>query len=142
MKVIVTKEQNDKLNHKIKSMVEKHGVGETLKIFDDNVNIIKRVYKYKPLSFLEQFNDLTPIKKDGIIYYVDKDRMPLFYYTKNRKNGKVFIDYYRIWLYFSYILGLNPDKVQAIMSKWLEETYNIKGLTPIDLAGFNMEKLD
>ncbi len=131
MKVIVTKEQNDKLNHKIKSMVDKYGFKETLKLFDNNTDIIKRAYQDNPLEFLNQFNDLTPVEKGEGIFYVDENRLPLFYYYKDEKNGYVYINVGRIWSFFEDVIGLEYDEIQGIMEKWLEEVYNIKGLTPM-----------
>lgn len=130
MKLIITEEQNEKLNQKIKSMVNKFDIGHTIKFFDGNVDIIKHVYQDNPLEFLEQFNDLTPVEKGVKIYYVDKDRLPLFIYYPDKKNGDVFINYYRIWMFFSKLIGLKPSEIQDIIKNWLEETYNLRGITP------------
>jgi len=130
MKFIITEEQNEKFNQKVKSMVNKFGIEHTLTMFDDNTDIIRRTYQDNPLEFLNQFNDLTPVEKDDKIYYVDKNRLPLFYYYRNKNYTKIYFDNSRIWLFFSRIIGLSYDNIKVIMKKWLEETYNIKGLTP------------
>jgi hypothetical protein len=130
MKIIITEEQSEKLNQKVKSMVNKYGVKETLRLFDNNTDIIKRAYQDNPSDFLNQFNDLTPVEKGDKIYYVDKDKLPLFYYYQGIKNGDVYINYYRIWLFFSEIIGMEYKEIQGIMKNWLEETYNLRGLTP------------
>ncbi len=130
MKLIITEEQSEKLNHKIKSMINKFGFKETIRLFDNNSEIIKRAYIDNPLTYLNQFNDLTPIEKDNKIYYVDKDRNPLFYYYPNKENGYVYINHGRIWKFFSKVIGLEYSEIQDIIKNWLEETYNIEGLTP------------
>ncbi len=76
MKIIITEEQNEKLNRKIKSTIEKYGIEHAMNLFGDK-GIIKRIYQNNPSEFLDQFNDLTPVEKDDRIYYVDKDRLPL-----------------------------------------------------------------
>jgi len=126
MKFIITEEQSEKLNHKVKTMVNKYGFKETIRLFDNNINIIKRAYQDNPSEFLNQFNNLILVKKEGITYYVDKDRLPLFYYY----DGYVFINYDRIWSFFEKVIGLERSEIQYIIKNWLEETYNLRGLTP------------
>jgi len=130
MKFIITEEQNEKLNQKVKSMVNKYGVKETLRLFDNNTDIIRRAYQDNPSEFLNQFNDLTPVEKDGFIYYVDNNRLPFFAYYVNKENKIVYINYYRIWVFFEKVIGLDEKEIQDIMKEWLEETYNLRGLTP------------
>jgi hypothetical protein len=130
MKFIITEEQSEKLNQKVKSMVNKYGFKETLRLFDNNKDIIRRAYQDNPSEYLNQFNDLTPVEKDNKIYYVDKDRLPLFYYYQDEENGDVHIDYDRIWSFFQDVISLDYEKIQGVMENWLEETYNLRGLTP------------
>ena len=130
MKFIITEEQSEKLNHKIKSMVNKYGFEETLVLFENNIDVIKRAYQDNPIEFLNQFNDLTPVEKDNVIYYVDEDRLPLFAYSQDRKNSIVWVKYARIWMFFEEIIGLDDMEIQGILKYWLEETYNLTGLTP------------
>jgi len=132
MKFIITEEQSEKLNHKVKTMVNKYGFDETLRLFDDNIDVIKRAYQDNPLEFLDQFNDLRPIEKGDKILYVDKDRNPLFYYYLDDNNGYVYINYERIWMFFEEVIGLEYDEIKDIIKNWLEETYNLRGLTPTE----------
>ena len=76
MKIIITEQQNEKLNRKIKSAVEKLGLKQSLEMFGKD--IIKQVYIDNPLSYLDQFNDLRPVEKGDFVYYVDNDNLPLF----------------------------------------------------------------
>ena len=79
----------------------------------------------------KEFGDLTPVVKDDKTYYVDKDGLPLFYYYQDSKNGYVYVNYERIWVFFESIFGLNYSDSQAIVKVWLEETYNLRGVTPL-----------
>ncbi len=121
---------NEVLYDKVKLMVNKHGLKETLRLFDNNVDIVKRAYRDNPSDYLNQFNDLTPKEKGGRIYYVDKDMSPLFYYYRDEENGYVYINYGRIWSFFSNLIGLKHEEIQDIIKNWLEEVYNLSGLTP------------
>ena len=132
MKIIITEQQNEKVNRKIRLTVEKLGLPQSREIFGDE--IIKQTYIDNPSSFLNQFNNLTPIEKDDKIYYVDNDDLPLFYYYKEDqelKNGEYWINYYRIWSFFSDIMGYDDIEIQEIIKERSETTYNLRGLTPV-----------
>ena len=78
----------------------------------------------------KEFGNLTPAIVGDKTFYVDKDRLPLFYYYQDDKNGSVNINYDRLWVFFESIFGLNPLQTKEILTIWLEETYNLRGLTP------------
>ena len=119
---------------KINSIVNKYGIEHTLKMFDGS-DIIRRVYQDNLLEFLNQFNDLNRIEKDNIICYVDKDRLLLFAYFQDRKNEVVYINYNKIWSFFYDVIGLDDKEIQDIIKNWLDEVYNLSGLTPINYLG-------
>ena len=122
---------NEKLKYKIINAVEKLGLKQSLEIFGKE--IIRQAYIDNPSLFLNQFNDLKPVEKSGKIYYVDNDNYPLFFYYKedqDSKNGYYWISYYRIWSFFSNIIGYNYTETQEIMKEWLGTTYNLRGLIP------------
>jgi len=77
-----------------------------------------------------EFGDLTPAVVGDKTFYVDEDRKPLFFYYQDSKNGYLYINPERIWVFFESIFGLNYSDSQAIVKVWLEETYNLRGLTP------------
>ena len=70
----------EKWIYKIRSVVEKLGLTQSLEIFGKD--ILKQVYIDNPLSFLDQFNNLKPVELDDKIYYADNDNLPLFYCYK------------------------------------------------------------
>jgi hypothetical protein len=119
-------------NHidKIKSVIYKHGIFKSIDIIVGGKDTIKQIYINNPSEFLNQFNDLTIVETDKKIYYVDKDRLPLFYYYPDEIDGYVSINYDRIWMFFSDVIGLKYSEIQTIINNWLEETYNLRGLTP------------
>jgi len=101
-------------------------VAEQLTINESVDNKSKSVLKW----LNKEFGDLTPVVKDDRTYYVDKNRKPLFYYYHNEKNGYVYINYKRIWVFFEDIFGLKRPQMREIVEVWLEETYNLRGITP------------
>jgi hypothetical protein len=84
-----------------------------------------------------EFGNLTPAIVGDKTYYVDNDRKPLFMYYQNRKNGYVYVNYDRIWVFFESIFGLKGLQTQEILKVWLEETYNLRGLTPMTGKGLS-----
>ena len=122
---------NEKLKYKIRSVVEKLGFEQSLDMFGKD--ILKQVYIDIPSLFLKQFNNLRPVEKDGKIFSVDKDNLPLFYYYKEdqeSKNGDYYINYYRIWSFFDDVMGYDYNEIQEIIKEWLGTTYNLRGFTP------------
>jgi len=131
MKIIITEEQNEKLNKKIRLAVEKLGLKQSREMFGKD--IIKQAYIKNPSLFLNQFNNLKPVEKGDEIYYVDNDNLPLFYYEKDEQNSKneyYWVYYYRIWAFFSEVMNYSYIKTQEIMMEWLDTTYNLRGLRP------------
>ena len=78
----------------------------------------------------KEFGNLTPVVKRDKTFYVDENRKPLFVYYQDEKNGFIYVDYDRIWVFFDSIFGLKRPQTQEILKVWLEETYNLRGLTP------------
>ena len=131
MKIIITEQQNEKVNRKIRFAVEKLGLEQARELMGDE--LIKQGYIDNPSSFLNQFNNLRPIEKDDEIYYVDNDNQPLFFYKKRQqelKDGIYWIDFKKIWMFFEIIIGYNRVDTQKIMAEWLGTTYNLWELMP------------
>ena len=130
MKIIITEQQNEQLNKKIRLAVEKLGLVQAREMFGDK--IIRQAYIDNPLSFLEQFNNLKPIEVGGTIYYVDNDGKTLFSYDEDDLEsgyGYVHTNHKRIWGFYSEVMMLRGD-VQKIIMDWLSNTYNLKSLIP------------
>jgi hypothetical protein len=78
----------------------------------------------------KEFGNLTEVVRDDRTFYVDKDRKPLFFYFQDSKIGIVYVNYERIWIFFESIFGLKDPQTKVILTIWLEETYNLRGVTP------------
>ena len=93
----------------------------------------------------KEFGDLTPVIKDDKTFYVNKDRLPLFYYYHGwfkSENDLVYINYNRIWVFFEDIFGLDHSQIEDILSIWLQDTYNLGGFTPVNFSRFQFTPLD
>jgi hypothetical protein len=45
------------------------------------------------------------------------------------KNGILLVDYNTIWSDLENTFSLKYNEIQSIISKWVEETYNLRGVT-------------
>ncbi len=126
----ILKEEFDLKSERVKSIVNRFGIERAIDMVVGGIDTIKHVYQDNPYEFLDQFNNLTPVEKDGKIFYMDKDRLPLFMYYPDEIDGIVYINYEIIWVFFEEIIGLEDYEIQEIIKNWLENTYNLKGLTP------------
>lgn len=75
------------------------------------------------------FGNLIPMIFNDLILYANSDDEVIMKY--NKKNGMVFIDYIRIWSKIESLFSLNSNDVKSIMKVWLEETYDLRRVTPM-----------
>ena len=78
----------------------------------------------------KNFGNLTKVVKGSRTFYVDENRLPLFFYYQDEKNGTVYLNYDRIWSFFELVFRYNRQQIQGLTKTWLEETYNLRGYTP------------
>jgi hypothetical protein len=48
----------------------------------------------------------------------------------NRENDYVYINYDEIWSVLGDKFGLNYSEIQDLTKRWLDEVYNLRGVTP------------
>ena len=95
---------------------------------DGEVRKIPKSRSILALKWLnKKYGDLTEVVTDKITFYVNKDRLPLFFYYQNEKNGDVKINYYDLWSSLSNTFGLDGHQTEEILNIWLKEAYNLGG---------------
>jgi hypothetical protein len=52
------------------------------------------------------------------------------YMKQNLKNGGLWVDYNTIWSDLETIFSLEIPEIKSIITKWVEETYKLRGVTP------------
>lgn len=143
MKIIITEQQNEKLNRKIRLTVEKLGLPQSREMFGDD--IIKQVYIDNPELFLTQFNNLKPIKNDKAIGYInDDDKLIFFYYFEDVEDerGYYYVNYDRIYIFYRDILGYTERQIEDMLKNWLSPVYNLDKLRPTPFfADFNFNQI-
>tara|TARA_R110000803_G_scaffold4416_6_gene14883 strand:+ start:2876 stop:3220 length:345 start_codon:yes stop_codon:yes gene_type:complete len=103
-------------------------IKEEIKDFDWT----KDIEPMKPeMEFMkDNFGNLMVVTKGDKTYYVDSEQKPLFQYKQDLENGLVYIHYHRIWSVLEKDFGLNRTEIKGLIKRWLDETYNLRGLTP------------
>jgi hypothetical protein len=77
------------------------------------------------------FGNLNIVVKGNITYYVDKDKLPLFFYNQASGTGIINISDDRIWLLLETIFVMNNPDVRELLNIWLSRTYNLRGRIPL-----------
>lgn len=125
----------DELKNKIKSTIFKLGLKSSVDLFGRT--LIKQAFSDNPLSFLSQYNNLTKIDNDQYIHLKDKEGETIvMYYSKHllEKRGNVYINGNKIWMFFSYIMDLDREKINELLKDWLKNEYGIVGLEPTAIS--------
>jgi hypothetical protein len=79
----------------------------------------------------KEFGNLTSVVRGDRTYYVDKDRLPLFFYYQDKSIGIINISDDRIWLLLETIFVMNNPDVRELLNIWLSRTYNLRGRIPL-----------
>jgi hypothetical protein len=137
MKIIISESQyklikeNISLKEKLKELMKKTGFKSVVKIVGSLDNLFKIFDIKEPMDFLNIFNDLESVQSE------EQENWTLYRYKKghnfmiyNRKNDYVYINYNEIWSVLVNKFGLNYDETQELTQRWLDEVYNLRGVTP------------
>jgi hypothetical protein len=123
----------DKIKEKLKDLIKKVGFESVTKIVGSLDNLFKIFDIKEPIDFLNLFNDLESVqseeRQDWTLYHYKKGHNFMVY---NRKNEVVYINYNEIWSVLEDKFGLNYSEIQELTRRWLDEVYNLRGVTPFD----------
>ena len=129
MKIIITE---NKFKDTIKLSLKEYGTQTTI----DNVggldNFCKVLNIESPMDFLHLFDDLDVVQSEQNEYltlfrYIKGDNLMIY----ERKSNVVRINYQEIWSILRSEFGLSPDETKSLTKKWLDEVYNLSGVTPV-----------
>ena len=132
----IIKEETEHLSKqdKLKQMVLKLGwkkVAEMLGGFD---TLYKHEFNNDYNEFLNLFNNLEVVQSEQepnlMLYRFEKGKNIMIY---NKENEYVYIHFQLIWSFFRDGIGLKFDETQDIMKRWLDDDYNLRGVTPWSL---------
>ena len=82
----------------------------------------------------KEFGNLTKVVRGNLTYYVDKNRLTLFYYYGDggieEENRWVYINNKSMWSLLEKIFVMCVSEIKEVMKVWLEITYNLRGRSP------------
>ena len=76
----------------------------------------------------KHYGNLTPKKRSSSIFYVNSENLGMMEY--DLENNRIWINHNDIWAKIESLFHLEYYDTQSIMKVWLEETYNLEGVTP------------
>ena len=89
----------------------------------------KLIIKYLNNEYgdLEEY---TREKNPNSVYLVKDKKVYMEY---ELKSGDLWVDYRTIWIDLKNIFGLKDSEIEHIITKWVEETYKLRDVTPCSL---------
>jgi hypothetical protein len=143
MKIIITENQyklikeNISLKEKLLGLIKKVGFKSTIRVVGSLDKTFEIFDIKEPMDFLKLFNDLETVQSE------EQENWTLYRYKKghnfmiyDRKNEYVYINYNEIWSVLDDKFGLNYSEIQELTARWLDEVYNLRGVTPkIEVTG-------
>ena len=135
MKIIITEEQynlikENSLMGTLIDNIKENGVKDTVSMVGDFDIFCQVLNINEPIDFLHLFDDLTQVhskKLDDFILFRYKPNYNFMIY--DTKNEVVYINYYEIWSFLESNFGLKYQQTQDLTKEWLDEVYNLRGVT-------------
>ena len=125
MKIVITE-------NKLEKVLKQSGTKKTIELLGGWTNFCKVMNIDNFMDFLHLFDDLEQVQSE------DNENWTLFRYKKDdnymiydRKGKVVYIDYDKFWWCLEKKFDLNFDVSLRVIKKWLNEVYNLSGITPI-----------
>ena len=130
--------KEESLKHNLKQQIKDYGWEETAEMVNGPEELAKLAFDNDPMDFLHMFDDMDIVQskteKDWTLFRYEKGHNLMIY---DRKNGDAYIDYSDIWLFLKYGFGLNYSETQELTMRWVDEVYNLRGVTTNDEFPWN-----
>ena len=124
----ILKEEN--LKHNLKQQIKDYGMLDASELVGGMDNFLSLMNFESPMDFLHLFDDLEVVQskeRPDLTLFRYEPRNNIMVY--DRKNKTVYINYYEIWLVLEDHFALNYTEMQRFTKKWLDEVYNLRGVT-------------
>ena len=116
MKIIITENQNSKLQTKLKDLVKDYGWEAASKAIGGSNKVTKIAFNNNPIEFLHLFDDLDVVQSE------ENPNLTLFRYKPNhnvmvydRRIEYVHVSYDVIWSFLEGNFGLNYSEIQGLI---------------------------
>ncbi len=119
------------LKEKLKDLIKKVGFESTIRVVGSLDKTFEIFDIKEPMDFLHLFDNLESVQSK------ERQEWTLYRYKKNhnfmvydRKNDYVYINYNEIWSVLEDKFGFKYSEIQELTKRWLDEVYNLRGVTP------------
>ena len=135
MKIIITE---NKFKDTVRLSLKELGTESTINNIGGWENFCTVLNIQSPMDFLHLFDDLEQVQSE------EEKNWTLFRYKKgenlmiyDRKSEDVYINYYEIWSFLEDKFGLKNSEIQELTQEWLDEVYNLRGITTQDFTALH-----
>jgi hypothetical protein len=127
----IIKEEKLSKQDVLKNHVLKNGWDEVADRIGGFDNLYKHTFNNDYNEFLKLYSNLEVVRSEEnpnyTLYRFEKGKNMMIY---DEKDNNIHIDYDAIWSFFEDGIELNYGETRSIISKWLDEVYNLRGVTP------------
>ena len=122
--------KEESLKQTLKQQIKDYGWKDTAEMINGPEELAELAFNNDPMEFLHMFDDLDTVQSESnpnrTLYRYEKGHNLMDY---DRKDGYVVISYSDIWSFLEDGFGFNYSKTQAFTTRWVDEAYNLRGVT-------------
>ena len=112
-------------------MINQYGLVNASKSVGGFRNLGKLGFNDNPMEFLKSFNDLNVVQseeKPNWTLFIDENGNDVM--VHNRESNWIHVSKLKIWLILGKLFGLDSFEIREVIKEWLDEVYNLRGVTP------------
>jgi hypothetical protein len=137
----VIKENSIKQN--LINSIKEDGFKPTSELVGGTKNLFRLLKIDTPMDFLNLFNDMDVVQSKerpewSLYRYKPKHNLMIY----DRKTDDVYVSYYDIWSVLEDNFDLNNSDIRDLIKVWLDEVYNLRGVTPHSITLHSITLLD
>ena len=129
MKIIITENQKQSTQDRLKNIVKNVGWQQASDIAGGGKSLLKFVFDNNPRKFLNLFDDLNMVQsetnQDWTLFKNEKGETRMLY---DRKEKVVFFSFNKIWSFLGNGIGLDYYDVENNLKRWVEDVYDLKNV--------------
>ena len=129
MKIIITENQKQSTQDRLKNMVKNVGWEQASDVVGGTNDLLKLVFDNNPRKFLNLFDDLNMVQsethQDWTLFKNKKGNTIILY---DRKENVAFISFSKIWSFLEKGIGLDRGDIKDIVNRWVRDVYDLKNV--------------
>jgi hypothetical protein len=122
--------KEESLKQNLRQQVKDYGWKATAEMVNGPKELANLAFDNDPMEFLHMFDDMDVVHSEynpnRTLYRYEKGHNLMVYV---RKNGEVYLSYSDIWSFLRVGFGLKSSETQELTTRWVDEAYNLRGVT-------------